>query len=321
MIASLLDTALDRTVLGGYTNVGYAVRSRSWHDGELRPMGGKAVLVTGATSGLGLAAAEGFARLGADVWLVARDEQRGERARARVAEHSAGGDARLALCDLASLDSVRDLAGRLQGEAKRLDVLVHNAGVLPEERTVTEDGIEMTFAVNVVAPFLLTSLLTDKLATSAPSRIVTVSSGGMYAQRLHPDDLQSARGDFNGTTAYARSKRAQVILTELWAERLRDRGIPAHAMHPGWVDTPGVSSSLPRFYRATKPLLRSPEQGADTIVWLGAADEPARSTGGFWHDRRRRPTSLLPWTRETPADREALWRECERLTGAVNKAD
>jgi dehydrogenase/reductase SDR family member 12 len=314
MIASLLDTALDRTVLGGYTNIGYAVRSRSWGDGELRPMVGKAVLVTGATSGLGLAAAEGFARLGADVWLVARDEQRGERARAQVSEHSAGGEARLALCDLARLGSVRDLARRLQGEAARLDVLVHNAGVLPEERTVTEDGIEMTFAVNVVAPFLLTSLLTDKLAGSARSRIVTVSSGGMYAQRLHADDLQSARGDFNGTTAYARSKRAQVILTELWGERLRDRGIVAHAMHPGWVDTPGVSSSLPRFYRVTKPLLRSPEQGADTIVWLGAADEPARSTGGFWHDRRRRPTSLLPWTRETPADRDAVWRECERLT-------
>jgi dehydrogenase/reductase SDR family member 12 len=320
MINSLLDTALDRTVLGGYTNVGYAVRSRSWPNGDLRPMQGKAVLVTGATSGLGLAAAEGFARLGADVWLVARDEQRGERARAQVAEHSDGGEARLALCDLARLDSVRDLATRLRAEADRLDVLVHNAGVLPQERSVTEDGIEMTFAVNVVAPFLLTRLLTDKLAASAPSRIVTVSSGGMYAQRLHADDLQSAHHEFNGTTAYARSKRAQVILTELWGDRLHDRGIVAHAMHPGWVDTPGVSSSLPRFYRVTKPLLRSPAQGADTIVWLGAADEPARSTGGFWHDRRRRPTSLLPWTRETPADREALWRECERLT-VINKVN
>ncbi len=319
MFAALLDTALDRTVLGGYTKIGYAVRSRSWPEGELRPMGGKAVLVTGATSGLGLAAAEGFARLGADVWLVARDERRGEQARAQVAEHSAGGEARLALCDLARLDSVRDLAARLESESERLDLLVHNAGVLTEERTVTEDGIEMTFAVNVVAPFLLTRLLTDMLAASAPSRVVTVSSGGMYAQRIHTDDLQSARGEFNGTTAYARSKRAQVILTELWGDRLRDRGIVVHAMHPGWVDTPGVSSSLPRFYRTTKPLLRSPEQGADTIVWLGAADEPARSTQGFWHDRRRRPTSLLPWTRETPADREALWRECERLTVDPNK--
>jgi dehydrogenase/reductase SDR family protein 12 len=314
MITSLLDTALDRTVLAGYTNVGYALRKRWWADDALRSMSGSSVLVTGATSGLGLAAAEGFARLGADVWLVARDEQRGERARARIAEHCDGGEARLELCDLAKLDSVRDLARRVIEHTGRLDVLVHNAGVMPPERTVTDDGIELTFAVNVVAPFLLNRLLTDTLAAGAPARIITVSSGGMYAQRLRADDLQNARGEFSGTTAYARSKRAEVILTELWAQRLADRGIVVHAMHPGWADTPGISESLPRFYRATRPLLRTPEQGADTIVWLGAADEPARSTGGFWHDRRRRPTSLVPWTRETAADREALWHECERLT-------
>jgi len=313
MIASALDTVLDRTVIAGYTNIGFAVRSRGWDDDALRSMSGKSVLVTGATSGLGLAAAEGFARLGADVVLVARDAQRGERARAQVAEYGGGG-ARLELCDLAKLASVRDLAQRLDTRGDRLDVLVHNAGVLPEERTMTEDGIEMTFAVNVVAPFLLTRLLTERLAASAPSRIITVSSGGMYAQRLRTDDLQNADGEFSGTTAYARTKRAQVVLTELWAQHLAKRGIVAHAMHPGWVDTPGVSASLPRFYRVSRPLLRSPEQGADTIVWLGAADEPARSSGGFWHDRRRRPTSLLPWTRETAADRRALWDECERLT-------
>ncbi len=314
MIISMLDTALDRTVLAGYTNVGYALRSRTWDDDTLRSMSGKSVLVTGATSGLGLAAAEGFARLGADVTLVARNAERGERARAQVAEHCDGGAARLELCDLAKLTSVRDLARRLDARGDRLDVLVHNAGVLPPERTLTEDGIELTFAVNVVAPFLLTRLLTEKLAASAPSRIITVSSGGMYTQRLHADDLQNAHGEFNGTTAYARTKRAQVLLTEEWARRLADRGIVAHAMHPGWADTPGISASLPRFHRVARPLLRSPAQGADTIVWLGAADEAATSSGGFWHDRRRRPTSLLPWTRATAADRSALWRECERLT-------
>jgi dehydrogenase/reductase SDR family protein 12 len=314
MIGSLLDTALDRTVLAGYTSVGYAVRSRGWDDDALRSMSGKSVLVTGATSGIGLAAAEGFARLDAELVLTARDEQRGERARAQVAEHCDGGTARLELCDLAKLTSIRDLARRLNAHGDRLDVLVHNAGVLPEERSITEDGIELTFAVNVVAPFLLTRLLTERLAASAPSRIVTVSSGGMYTQRLDTDDLQNARGKFNGATAYARTKRAQVMLTEVWARQLAERGIVAHAMHPGWVDTPGVRASLPRFYRATRPLLRSPEQGADTIVWLGAADEAATSSGGFWHDRRRRPTSLLPWTRDTAADRCALWHECERLT-------
>jgi dehydrogenase/reductase SDR family member 12 len=299
--------------VAGYSRAGFALRRRWWDDRDLASISGKTVLVTGATSGLGRAAAEGFARLGADLWLVARDEERGERARARVAEHCDGGQARLALCDLAQLHSVRELARRVSEESDRLDVLVHNAGVLPQERSLSSDGIELTFAVNVVAPFLLTRLLTDTLATSAPSRIITVSSGGMYAQRLRADDLQYAQGAFSGTTAYARSKRAEVILSEMWGERLGPLGIVSHSMHPGWADTPGITASLPRFSKVAKPLLRSPEQGADTIVWLGAAAEPARSTGGFWHDRRRRPTSLLPWTRETAADRRTLWQECERL--------
>jgi dehydrogenase/reductase SDR family member 12 len=316
MIGSFLDAALDRTVLAGYTNIGYALRRRWWDDDALGRMDGKFVLVTGATSGLGLAAAEGFAGLGATVCLVARDARRGELARTQVAEHCIGGEALLELCDLAELSSVRVLAQRLQARTPRLHVLVNNAGVMAPKRTLTVDGIELTFAVNVVAPFLLTSLLLDPLRRSAPSRIVNVSSGGMYARRLLADDLQSQLGDFNGAAAYARTKRAEVILTEMSAQRLQGSGVVVHAMHPGWADTAGVRASLPRFYKATRPLLRSPAQGADTIVWLGAADEPARSSGGFWHDRRRRPTHVLPGTRETAADRDRLWRECERLSGA-----
>ena len=121
----------------------------------------------------------------------------------------------------------------------------------------------------------------------------------MYTQKLRVDDLQSERGEFDGPKVYARTKRAEVILTELWAEQLAGTGVVVHAMHPGWADTPGVRSSLPRFYTVTRPLLRTPAQGADTIVWLGAAAEPGRSSGRFWHDRRPRPTHLLPRTRET----------------------
>ncbi len=313
MLFSLLDTALDRTVVAGYTNLGYRLRSRFWSD-DLGSMDGRVVLVTGATSGLGLAAAEGFARLGATVCLVARDAERGARARARVGEQSAAASAELELCDLSSLDSVRELARRVTARHPRLDVLVNNAGVLAAQRTLTGDGIEQAFAVNVVAPFLLTELLLDALRAAAPSRVINVSSGGMYAQRLHADDLQTEREAYDGATVYARCKRAEVILTEMWAERLAGSGVVVHAMHPGWADTPGISASLPRFYALTKPLLRTPAQGADTIVWLGAAAEPARSTGAFWHDRRRRPTHLLPRTRESAADRERLWAECERLS-------
>ena len=179
---------------------------------------------------------------------------------------------------------------------------------------MSADGTELTLATNVIGPFLLTHLLIPLLERSAPSRIVNVSSGGMYTQKLRVDDLQSEHEEFDGPTVYARTKRAEVVLTEMWAQRLAGTGVTAHAMHPGWADTAGVRSSLPRFYRVTRPLLRSPDQGADTIVWLGAAAEPAETCGGFWHDRRRRPTHLLPGTRETEVERRRLWAECVALS-------
>jgi dehydrogenase/reductase SDR family member 12 len=314
-IGSLLDTILDRTVVVGYTRAGYRLRVGMFNPDDLQPMDGKVVLVTGASSGLGLAAAEGFARLGAAVRLLVRDQRRGEGARAEIVARSGNGDVLVDLCDLSDLQAVRQFAERLRQTLPRLDVLVNNAGALVGKRALSPDGIELTFATNVVGPFLLTNLLVPLLGKGAPGRIVNVSSGGMYTQRAHLDDLQMAREEFDGPTAYARSKRAEVTLTEIWAQRLRGAGVVAHAMHPGWVDTPGLRSSLPRFYRVMKPLLRTPLQGADTIVWLGAAPEPGRSSGGFWHDRRQRPTHRVPWTRETPRERERLWAECERLSG------
>jgi dehydrogenase/reductase SDR family protein 12 len=228
----LLDAALDRTIVGGYSRAGYALRARGF--APLPRLDGATVAVTGATSGLGLAAAQGFARLGARTILVARDPERGEHARAATAEHGA---AELRIADLARLDDVR----RLAGEIADADILINNAGVLPPERTLSEDGHELTFAVNVLAPFLLTALLPDA------RRVITVSSGGMYTQKLDVADLDSATGEFSGTKAYARSKRAEVVLNELWAQR----GRPGmHAMHPGWVDTPGLERSLQTFTRS-----------------------------------------------------------------------
>ena len=311
----MLDTVLDRTVVAGYTRVGYRMRRGTWSPAEEQSMGGKVVLVTGATSGLGLAAAEGFARLGAAVRLLARSAERGERACATVVKRSGNSDVQVSLCDISDLQAVRHFAERFSAQASRLDVLVNNAGALAGERTLSVDGIELTFATNILGPFLLTNLLVPLLEKSKPARIINVSSGGMYTQRIHLDDLQMAHEGFDGPTAYARTKRAQVILTELWAERLRGTGVVVHAMHPGWADTPGLKSSLPRFYSLAKRLLRTPQEGADTIVWLGAAPEPARSSGGFWHDRRQRPTHRVPWTKQTPEDRARLWAECERLSG------
>ena len=316
MIARALDTLLDRTVAPGYSAIGVRVRRRlpGWQ-AELPRMEGRHVVVTGATAGLGLAAASGFAALGADVTLVGRDAGRAESARAEVAAAATGGTIGVELADMSSLAAVRALAGRLE----HVHVLVHNAGVLLPERRLTADGIELTFATNVLGPFLLSRLLEPDLRASAPSRVIWVASGGMYSERVAVSDLQAAHlaqaGDWDGTVVYARTKRAEVILAEEFAERLAGTGVVVHAMHPGWADTPGVQTSIPRFHRLTRPVLRSAEEGADTIVWLGAADEPAGVTGQFWHDRRERPTHYLRRTRETPEERVELWRACCELAG------
>jgi dehydrogenase/reductase SDR family member 12 len=315
MTSSLLDTILDRSVLAGYSNLGYRIRHRGWSPSELHRLDGKVVLITGATSGLGMAAAERLAGLGATVWLAARNRERAEHTRARIVEHSGNPDVRIGACDLSHLHSIRRFVDGFTAQVPRLDVLINNAGVLTQERALSPDGIELTLATNVIGSFLLTNLLTPLIERSAPARIINVSSGGMYTQRITLGDLQSEHGRFDGPTVYARTKRAEVILTEMWAQRLADAGVVVHAMHPGWVDTAGVRSSLPRFYKATRPLLRTAAEGADTIVWLAAAEEPAESSGGFWHDRRRRPTHLLPWTKETPDERERLWTQCAALSG------
>lgn len=312
MSARLLDRALDLTVVGGYTKVGYRIRSREW--AEMPRMDGQVVVITGATSGLGLAAADGFLRLGAKLWLAVRDRERGEQTRSRLLEQHDGADVHVGLCDLSRLDSVRLFAAALEAAEPRLDVLVNNAGVLTPERQLSPDGIELTFATNVVGPFLLTQLLVPLMQRSAPSRVINVSSGGMYTQKLRADDLQTEHEEFDGPTVYARTKRAEVVLSEMWASRLAGTGVSVHAMHPGWADTAGLRSSLPRFHRIVGPLLRTPEQGADTIVWLGAAAEPTVSSGGFWHDRTRRPTHLLPGSRETEAERQQLWNTCVALS-------
>jgi NAD(P)-dependent dehydrogenase (short-subunit alcohol dehydrogenase family) len=273
------DRFLDFTLLG-YTRVGYALRPR----GPLTRLDGKVVLVTGASSGLGRAAAEGFEALGARVLDVVRDASRARP----------GADVRV--CDVSSMADVR----RLCSSVGRVDVLVNNAGALLSERTETAEGNEVAFATNVLGPFLLVRLL-------APARVITVTSGGMLTARLDASDLQTVSRPYRGAAVYAQTKRAEMVLTSMWAAR----GIDAHAMHPGWADTPGLARSLPRFHRVVRPLLRTAEQGADTIVWLGGASVPA---GRLWHDRVERSPYRVPGTRESERDRARLWGVCEELT-------
>jgi dehydrogenase/reductase SDR family member 12 len=218
--------------------------------------------------------------------------------------------------DMGDLAAVRSMAQRLLERHPVIDVLVHNAGALSNTRQVTADGIEATVASQVVGPFLLTASLLPALRSG--SRVITMASGGMYASNLEVDRLEMSDTEYRGAEQYARAKRAQVTLNEMWAERTGGSGIAFHAMHPGWADTPGVEESLPVFRTIVGPLLRTPEQGADTLVWLAIDDgEPLVSNGGFWLDRRRRSLHRLPTTRrsDTPARREALWTWCAATAG------
>jgi len=220
------------------------------------------------------------------------------------------------VADLASLDAVRSAARQVTASVPGIDVLIHNAGALVHDRRTTVDGIELTAQVHVVAPFLLTTLLLPQLQASEDGRVVFVSSGGMYTRRLDVDALEHPPEPFDGVRTYAEAKRAQVVLTDLWTHHPAGRGISFHATHPGWADTPGVQESLPGFRRVMRPLLRSPEQGADTMAWLAAAPEPLEANGAFWLDRRPRATTVLPWTRTPDGEAERLWNWCVALSGA-----
>lgn len=316
MTARALDTVADRLILPGYSRLGYALRARSWPALPPGAMTGRTALVTGANSGIGAATAAGLAELGASVHLLGRDPERGAAVAARIRELTPDAHARVETCDLSRLTQVREFGARFAAEHPTLDVLVHNAGVLTEHRQLTEDGNELTLATHVLGPFLLTRLLREPLRAAPGGRVVWVSSAGMYPQPLRPDNLQSDHGEFGGTAAYAHAKRMQVTLAGLLADQLLDDGISVTSMHPGWVDTPGLRTSLPTFHRLLRPVLRTPEQGADTIVWLAAAPDPMGRSGSFFHDRRPRPTHYLRRTRaaDTDARRRALWDAVVALT-------
>lgn len=305
-LARAVDAALEATVVLSFSRVGYAVRSRidDWEPLASLDGTGRRVVVTGANSGLGYATARALLRSGASVVLVVRSDAKG-RDTLRALVQDLGGEvddrARIELADLADLGSVRALAERLLADDAPIDALVHNAGAMFDQRSTTDDGLERTYQVHVVAPFLLTTLLLERLAPAG--RVVTVTSGGMYTEKLVTRRVDSP-GGYRPTVAYARAKRAQVALTEQWARRVAD--VDFYVMHPGWALTPGVESSLPGFRRITGPILRDTDQGADTIVWLTLADPP-HDDGTLWHDRRPRSPYRLPRTRPDPGESDRLW--------------
>jgi NAD(P)-dependent dehydrogenase (short-subunit alcohol dehydrogenase family) len=308
-VGGVVDTLLDRSVVLGFSRIGLSVRSRlsGWPaDAPGDALLGRDVAVTGATSGLGLATALGVARLGARVHLVVRDPAKAKAVVAKIAATSPSTVVEVHRCDVGDLDDVRRFVGEFRSTGHRLDVLVHNAGVMPPERTESAQHHELAMAVHVLGPVLMTELLRPTLRESDGPRVLLVTSGGMYSQKLRADDPEYLTGDYSPTSAYARSKRAQVELLPVLQDRWRTDGISVTATHPGWADTPGIADSLPGFHRLVRPLLRDAAGGADTTVWVAAA-QPVPEGGRLWHDRRPRPTHVLRRTHTGDAERARLW--------------
>src|ERR671917_1331130 len=250
-------------------------------------MGEKVALVTGGTSGIGKATAMALAAMGADVVVVGRDRERGEGAAAEIRART-GGKVDLALADLSSQAEVRALAEEFKRRYDRLDVLVNNAGLVQSTWTESVDGLETTFATNHLAPFLLTNLLLDLLKKSAPSRVVTVSSEAERWGNIDFDDLQSKRS-YRGFPVYGMTKLANIMFTFEIAERLRGTGVTATCMHPGPVNTRFGSNNrgpMTIFFRLSKPFMRTPEQGADTLVWLASSPEVQGVSGRYYSNRK-----------------------------------
>jgi NAD(P)-dependent dehydrogenase (short-subunit alcohol dehydrogenase family) len=319
----IVDDVLEITVVGSFSCLGYQARRRlyRWADPEPGALNGRTALVTGPTSGLGRAAADSLASLGARVVLVGRSRERLSGTAAALAQRH--GDAErfpVVVADMSSLASVREAVAAVHASEARLDILVDSAGAIHDERTVTAEGLEATFATMVVGPFVLISGLLEMLEASGDGRVITVVSGGMYGQALPLEDLQFEEGEFNGTLAYARAKRAATILTREWGRRLHGRAVRVNAMHPGWADTPGLAESLPGFYGLMGPLLRTPAQGIDTVTWLASQPEAGLGGGRLYLDRRERPFDRLPSTRLSAAQRRWLWQEVVGLAGIPDPA-
>ena len=312
--ASLPDFLADHAIVPGmlmFSRYGYAFSRRFW-TGPAPTLYGKNVVITGGTSGIGKAAAFKLAEKNAFLTIIARNHEKARQVRQEIITKTGNPNVDFLLADLSLMRDINAVAGKLQASKKSIDILINNAGALFNERRTTSEGIEQTFATDLLGVFCLTIGLKKALARANNSRVVNVSSGGMYTQKIDVDDLENRFEPYNGAKAYARAKRGVVILTELWAEQFKKYGITVNAMHPGWVDTPGIEKSLPGFHQLVNTILRTPDQGADTIVWLAASRQAGQHTGRFWLDRRPHETVVLPGTGQTPRERRILW---ERLNG------
>ena len=278
------------------------------------PLAGRRVLVTGGSGGIGRATALGLAAMGAHLAITGRDRERTEAAAIEI-RAAGGGQVDVFVADMSSQAEVRRLADEVLGGLPRIDVLVNNVGGFWNTRHVTAEGLERTFALNHLAPFLLTNLLLDRLQQSAPARVVTVSSGAHTMGRIDFDDLGGARS-YSGMRAYSQSKLANILFTYELARRLGAGGVTVNALHPGMVRTgfgADDSGSLQRLFTPLmRPFMKSPAQGGATSVYLASSPEVDGVTGGYFAGCRPRRSSRRSYDEATAA---RLWQVSADMVG------
>lgn len=324
MIADLLDTIIERTVVPSFSNLGYKARKRlfSWSDLASYDLSGQVVVLTGGTSGIGKEAAGLYASMGATLVIVGRNPEKTRILVQDLVKESGNESIHAVIGDLGERDDVHHIAKSLSSRFPKIHVLVHNAGALFNTRKLASNGTDLSVELMVATPFLLNGLLLPQLEAAsesgAPARVLTMSSGGMYTEALSVSGLEMNDSEYQGAKQYARAKRAQVILNEMWAEKTDSNNIVFHSLHPGWVETPGITEALPGFsgWLGKLNLLRTPHQGADTLIWLSADPIPASSSGLFWHDRAARTINMSVKTRNADnlETRQQLWSWCEEHT-------
>eukprot|EP00736_Rhodelphis_marinus_P007686 Rmarinus@m.7408 len=303
------DSFWDRLVYFSFDKTGFH-RHRSQFNEETLEGSRKHVVVTGGTSGLGLSAAETFVEAGCDVTLLCRNLEKAERVRASLLKDHPNAVVEIVACDVGQPKSVLETVRDSELLKRPVQMLVNNAGAMPDECSRPVEEAEEVFSSQVFGHFCLTLALLRSGSLGKGSRVIFVSSGGMYTKRLDLSDLGFTHTPYSKYTAYTNAKRAQVILAEMFATRYPD--VTFSSMHPGWADTPGVRKAMPWFYAWTKNRLRTPAEGADTIVWLALTDT-AYESGRFWFDRRSVSPYWYKYTEEPAEDRERLWGLCEAV--------
>ena len=294
------------TALACFTRYGHRRGRRKWLPMS-SDMAGKHVLLTGANAGLGFATAVSLLEAGATLTVVIRDPAKLDLMQQAFEAETGRRADRVELADLSLLGDVNRLCQKLLHQGEPIDVLINNAGALFNDYAVTREGLERSVSLLLLSPWRLTEQLLPLLRRAdTPARVINVVSGGMYTQKLRCDELIMPEHNYDGTAAYARAKRALTVLTELWADQWAADNIVVNSMHPGWADTPGVQNALPGFRRVTKKVLRTPDEGADTVIWLARATEADKLTGKLFLDREPRTTHLRARTIEDEGERARL---------------